>query len=73
MFRQTRTHTRRMIPDRSTGQTDQSSIIIHVLKEEIGRFQEILLNRITKLEKKCDPAHEQQAVLIKMNEKKTAA
>ena len=38
---------RKMTPDRPTGQINQSSIIIDALKEEIGRSQEILLNRIT--------------------------
>ena len=32
-------------------------------KEEIGRSQEILLNRITQLEEKCNAVHEQQAAL----------
>ena len=54
--------TRKMTPDRPTGQINQSSII-DVLKEEIGRSQEILLNRITQLEEKCNAVHEQQAAL----------
>ena len=57
------TKTRKMTPDRPTGQIDQSSIIIQTLKEEIGRSQEVLLNRITPLEEKCDAVHEQQAAL----------
>ena len=44
---------RKMSPDRPTGQINQSSIIIDALKEEIGRSQEVLLNRITQLEEKC--------------------
>jgi hypothetical protein len=55
--------TRKMTPDRPTGPLNQSSIIIDTLKEEIGRSQEILLNRITQLEEKCDAVHEQQAAL----------
>ena len=47
----------KMTPDRPTSQIDQSSIIIQALKEEI------LLNRITQLEEKCDAVHEQQAAL----------
>ena len=54
---------RKMTPDRSTGQINQSSIIIDALKEEIGRSQEILLNQITQLEEKCNTVHEQQAAL----------
>ena len=54
---------RKMTPDRPSGQIDQSSIIINALKEEIGRSQEVLLNRITQLEEKCDVVHEQQAAL----------
>ena len=54
---------RKMTPDRSTGQINQSSIIIDALKEEIGRSQEILLNQITQLEEKCNAVHEQQAAL----------
>ena len=54
---------RKMTPDRPTGQINQSSIIIDALKEEIGRSQEILLNRITQLEEKCNAVHEQQAAL----------
>ena len=50
-------------PARSTGHINQSSIIIDALKEEIGRSQEILLNRITRLEEKRDAVHEQQAAL----------
>jgi hypothetical protein len=53
------TTTRKMTPDRPTGQIDQSSIIVQALKEEIGRSQEVLLNRITRLEEKCDAVHEQ--------------
>ena len=45
--------TRKMSPDRPTDQINQSSIIIDALKEEIGRSQEVLLNRITQLEEKC--------------------
>ena len=41
------TTTRKMTADRPTGQIEQSSIIINALKQEIGRSQEILLNRIT--------------------------
>ena len=41
------------------GQSDQSSIILNALKEEIGRSQEVLLNRITQLEEKCDVVREQ--------------
>jgi hypothetical protein len=55
--------TRKMTPDRPAGQSDQSSIIINTLKEEIGRSQEVLLNRITQLEEKCDVVREQQAAL----------
>jgi hypothetical protein len=51
-------------PDRPTGQINKSAIIIHALKEEIGRSQEVLLNRITQLEQKCDAVHEQQASLL---------
>ena len=57
------TKTRKMTPDRSTGQIDQSSVIINALKEEIGRSQGVLLNQITRLEQKCDAVHEQQAAL----------
>jgi hypothetical protein len=54
---------RKMTPDRPTGQINQSSIIIDALKEEIGRSQEILLNRITHLEGKSDAIYEQEAAL----------
>ena len=47
------TKTRKVAPYRLTGQIDQSSIIIDALKEEIGRSQEVLFNRITQLEEKC--------------------
>ena len=47
------TKTRKMAPYRPTGQIDRSSIIIDALKEEIGRSQEVLFNRITQLEEKC--------------------
>ena len=57
------TKTHKMILDRQTGQIDQSSIIINALKEEIGRSQGVLLNRIMQLEEKCDAVHEQQAAL----------
>ena len=57
------TKTHKMTPDRPAGQIDQSSIIIHALKEEIGRSQEVLLNRIAQLEQKCNAVHEQQAAL----------
>ena len=57
------TKTRKMTPDRLTGQVDQSSIIINALKEEIGRSQGVLLNRIMQLEEKCDAVHGQQAAL----------
>ena len=57
------TKTPKMTPDRSTGQIDQSSVIIKALKEEIGRSQGVLLNQITRLEQKCDAVHEQQAAL----------
>ena len=57
------TKTRKMTPDRPTGQIDQSSIIIHALEEEIGRSQEVLLNRITQLEEKCGAVHDQQTAL----------
>ena len=55
--------TPKMTPDRPTSQLDQSSIIIHALKAEIGRSQEVLLNRITQLEEKCDAVCDQQASL----------
>ena len=54
---------RTMTPDSPTGQIDQPSIIIDALKEEIGRSQEILLNRIMQLEEKCNAVDEQQAAL----------
>ena len=58
------TKTHKMTPVRPTGQIDQSSIIIiNALEEEIGRSQEVLLNRITQLETKCDAVHDQQATL----------
>ena len=57
------TKTRKMTPDHPTGQIGQSSIIINALKEEIGRSQGVLLNRIMQLEEKCDAVHEQQAAL----------
>jgi hypothetical protein len=57
------TKTCKMTPDRPSGQIDQSSIIINALKEETGRSQEVLLNRITQLEVKSDAVHEQQAAL----------
>ena len=52
-----------MTSDRPTGQNDHYSIIISALKEEIGRSQEVLLNRIMPLDEKCDAVHEQQAAL----------
>ena len=57
------TTTRKMTADRPTGQIEQSSIIINAFKEEIGRSQEILLNRVGQLEEKCDAVHGQQAAL----------
>ena len=51
------TKTRKTTADRPTGQIDHSSIIINALKEEIGRSQDVLLNRITQLEEKCDAVH----------------
>ena len=57
------TKTRNMTRDRPTGRINQSSIIIHALKEEIGRSQEVLLKRIMQLEEKCNAVHVQQAVL----------
>ena len=55
------TKTRKMTQDRPSGQIDQSSILIDALKEEIGRSEEILLNRITQLAEKFNAVHEQQA------------
>ena len=57
------TKTRKMTADRPTAQMDHSSIIINAPKEGIGRSQDVLLNRITQLEEKCDAVHEQQAAL----------
>ena len=55
--------TRKMSPDHPSGQIDQSSIITNTLKEETGRSQQVLPNRIPQLEEKCDVVHEQQAAL----------
>ena len=57
------TKTRKMTSDHPAGPIDQSSIIINALKEEIGRSQGVLLNRIMQLEEKCDAVHGQQAAL----------
>ena len=57
------TMTRKMTPDRPTGQIDQPSIIIHALKEEIERSQGVLLNRITQPDVKCDAVYDQQTAL----------
>ena len=57
------TKTRKMTLDRPTGQIDLFPIIIHALKRDIGCSQKVLLHRITQLEKKCDPFHEQQAAI----------
>ena len=47
----------------ASNRSDQSSVIITALKEEILRSQDILLNRMTALEMQCSAAHEQQAAL----------
>ena len=52
-----------MPTDRHSEGIDPSSNIIHTLKEEIGRSQEVLLSRITQLEEKFNAVHEQQAAL----------
>ena len=59
----TATKTSNMASSHPTGKIQQSKIIINTLKEEIGRSQEVLLNRITKLKEKCDGVHEQQLAL----------
>ena len=53
------TKTRNLTSYGATDPIDQTPIIINALTEEIGRFQEVLLNRITQLEEKRDVVHEQ--------------
>jgi hypothetical protein len=44
----------------TSDQPDQSSIIIKTLKDEIGKSQDILLERMIQLEQKCETATQQQ-------------
>ena len=43
------TNKRKMTPNRPPGQIDQSSLIIHVLKEGVGHSPEVFLSRMTEL------------------------
>ena len=57
------TNTGKMPTDRPFEEIDQSLIVINTLKEEIGRFQEVLLYRLMSLEEKCNVVHEQRAAV----------
>ncbi len=47
----------------TTRETQQSFVIIETLKQEIGRSQDILLEKIMQLEQKCEAVHQLQAAL----------
>lgn len=55
--------TQKKVSNVLSSQCDQTSMIISTLKEEIGRSQTIVLDRITQLEMKCNAVHQQQAAL----------
>ena len=60
---QTNIQKNRLFQRQESSHTNDSSLIIATIKEEINRSQNILMERIMQLELKCETAHEQQKSL----------